>query len=49
MRTYKIYELPEESKKAAIEEIKNSYRDKKLIDDESYYTVKWMKDRVLNG
>lgn len=33
----------------AINEISNAFYNKNLTDDESCYTVKWMKDRVLNG
>ena len=33
----------------AIDEISNAFYNKNLIDDDSCYTVKWMKDKVLNG
>jgi nucleoside-diphosphate-sugar epimerase len=33
----------------AIDEISNAFYNKKLIDDDSCNTVKWMKDKVLNG
>jgi len=33
----------------AIEEISDAFYNKNLIDDESCYTVKWMKSKVLNG
>jgi nucleoside-diphosphate-sugar epimerase len=33
----------------AIDEISNAFYDKNLIDDDSCNTVKWMKDKVLNG
>ena len=33
----------------AIDEISNAFYNKKIIDDDSCYTVKWMKDKVLNG
>lgn len=33
----------------AIEEISNAFYNKNLIDDDSCNTVKWMKDKVLNG
>jgi len=33
----------------AIDEISEAFYSKNLIDDDSCYTVKWMKDKVLNG
>ena len=33
----------------AIEEISDAFYSNNLIDDDSCYTVKWMKNRVLNG
>lgn len=33
----------------AIEEISDAFYNKKLTDDDSCYTVKWMKDKVING
>ena len=33
----------------AIDEISKAFYNKGLIDDDSCYTVKWMKDKVLNG
>ena len=33
----------------AIDEISNAFYNKNLIDDDSCNTVKWMKDKVLNG
>ena len=33
----------------AIDEISKAFYNKDLIDDDSCYTVKWMKDKVLNG
>jgi nucleoside-diphosphate-sugar epimerase len=33
----------------AINEISNAFYNKDLIDDDTCYTVKWMKDKVLNG
>ena len=33
----------------AIDEISKAFYNKGLIDDNSCYTVKWMKDKVLNG
>ena len=33
----------------AIDEISDAFYNKNLIDDDSCYTVKWMKDKVLNG
>ena len=33
----------------AIDEISNAFNNKNLIDDDSCNTVKWMKDKVLNG
>jgi nucleoside-diphosphate-sugar epimerase len=33
----------------AIDEISNAFYKKNLIDDDSCNTVKWMKDKVLNG
>lgn len=33
----------------AIDEISDAFYNKGLIDDDSCYTVKWMKDKVLNG
>jgi nucleoside-diphosphate-sugar epimerase len=33
----------------AIDEISNAFYNKNLIDDDSCYTVKWMKDKILNG
>tara|TARA_B100000900_G_C20506978_1_gene686288 strand:+ start:127 stop:1071 length:945 start_codon:yes stop_codon:yes gene_type:complete len=33
----------------AIDEISNAYKNQKIIEDDSCYTVKWMKKRVLNG
>lgn len=33
----------------AIEEISDAFYNKKLTDDDSCYTVKWMKNKVLNG
>lgn len=33
----------------AISEISNAFHSKNLIDDDSCYRVKWMKDKVLNG
>ena len=33
----------------AIDEISNAFYNKNLIDEESCYTVKWMKNKVLNG
>jgi nucleoside-diphosphate-sugar epimerase len=33
----------------AIDEISEAFYNKNLIDDDSCYTVKWMKDKVLNG
>jgi nucleoside-diphosphate-sugar epimerase len=33
----------------AIDEISDAFYSKNLIDDDSCYTVKWMKDKVLNG
>ena len=33
----------------AIEEISDAFYSNNLVDDDSCYTVKWMKNRVLNG
>jgi nucleoside-diphosphate-sugar epimerase len=33
----------------AIDEISNAFYNKNLIDDDSCNTVKWMKEKVLNG
>lgn len=33
----------------AIDEISDAFYNKNLTDDDSCYTVKWMKDKVLNG
>ena len=33
----------------AIDEISDAFYNKNLIDDDSCYTVKWMKDKVING
>ena len=33
----------------AINEIRNAFYNENLIDDDSCYTVNWMKDKVLNG
>lgn len=33
----------------AIDEISDAFYNKKLIDDDSCYTVKWMKNKVLSG
>jgi len=33
----------------AIDEISKAFHNKDLIDDDTCYTVKWMKDKVLNG
>jgi nucleoside-diphosphate-sugar epimerase len=33
----------------AIDEISEAFYNKNLIDDDSCYTVKWMKNKVLNG
>ena len=33
----------------AIDEISKAFYNKDLIEDDSCYTVKWMKDKVLNG
>ena len=33
----------------AIDEISHAFYNKNLTDDDSCYTVKWMKDKVLNG
>ena len=33
----------------AIDEISYAFYNKKLTDDDSCYTVKWMKDKVING
>ena len=33
----------------AIDEISDAFHNKNLTDDDSCYTVKWMKDKVLNG
>jgi hypothetical protein len=33
----------------AIEEISGAFYSNNLVDDDSCYTVKWMKNRVLNG
>jgi|TARA_B110000027_G_scaffold105875_1_gene112411 nucleoside-diphosphate-sugar epimerase len=33
----------------AIDQISDAFFNKKIIDDDSCYTVKWMKDKVING
>ena len=33
----------------AIDEISDAFHNNKLLVDDSCYTVKWMKDKVLNG